>query len=173
MMHPNILKILLQQDPFTNLCPSVRASERIKRRSLNVLLKYLSFRWTIITVLTKLGSDNEALMEPELKRGIKLMWTWKGINKKHNLGAAAATWLIIIFSVSVRESKSSLDSLKSGHKIAQTQTEKKISFLQQFRYCFMGNEKYRYITFMSLNVPFATYSSIIERIVRKKLFWLG
>ncbi len=30
-------------------------------------------RWTIITVLTKLDLDNEALMEPDLKRGIKLM----------------------------------------------------------------------------------------------------
>ena len=34
----------------------------------------------------------------------------------------------------------------------------------------MGNEKYRYITFMSLNDPFATDSSIIEKIVRKKQF---
>ena len=75
--------------------------------------------------------------------------------------------MIIIFSVSVRESKSSLDSLKSGHKIAQTQTEKKISFLQQLRYCFMGNEKYRYITFTSPNVPFAT-DILINRKEREK-----
>ena len=34
----------------------------------------------------------------------------------------------------------------------------------------MGNEKYRYITFNSLNDLFATDSSIIEKIVRKKLF---
>ena len=34
----------------------------------------------------------------------------------------------------------------------------------------MGNEKYRYITFMSLNDPFVTDSSIIEKIVRKKQF---
>ena len=50
-------------------------------------------------------------------------------------------YFMSIFSVQERDS--SLDSLKSGLKIAQTQTEKKISFLQQFRYCFMGNEKYR------------------------------
>ena len=47
------------------------------------------------------------------------------------------------YSPSVQESFPSLDSFKSGFRIAQTQTEKKISFLQQFRYCFMGNERYR------------------------------
>ena len=44
---------------------------------------------------------------------------------------------------SLEQSYPSLDSFKSGVRIAQTQTEKKMSFLQQFRYCFMGNQKYR------------------------------
>ena len=56
-----------------------------KELKLHGLVTLFISRWTIITVLTRLNLDNEALMEPDLKRGIKLMWTWKGINKKHNL----------------------------------------------------------------------------------------
>ena len=37
----------------------------------------------------------------------------------------------------------------------------------------MGNEKYRYITFMSLNVPFATYSSINRKDREKKAVLAG
>lgn len=83
--------------------------------------------------------------------------------------AAAAADNIVFCGSSVSRS-SDLDSLKSGPgaglKIAQTQTEKKISFLQQFRYCFMGNEKYRYTTLVPRNV--LLQNRIIEKIVRKK-----
>ena len=38
----------------------------------------------------------------------------------------------------------SLDSLKSSFRFAQTQTEKKVSLFQQFMHCFLANEKFRY-----------------------------
>ena len=86
--------------------------------------------------------------------------------------AAAAADNIVFCGSSVSRA-SDLDSLKSGPgaglKIAQTQTEKKISFLQQFRYCFMGNEKYRYTTLAPRNV--LLQNRIIEKIVRKKQSW--
>ena len=88
-------------------------------------------------------TDRWGLMEPDLKRGIKLMLIWKGINKKQEMCCVAKQQNYFTSIFSVQERDSSLDSLKSGLKIAQTQTEKKISFLQQFRYCFMGNDKYR------------------------------
>ena len=50
-----------------------------------------------------------------------------------------------------QESDPSLDSLKSRLKIAQTQTEKKLSFLKQFRYCFFANEQFRYEKFNWVN----------------------
>lgn len=37
----------------------------------------------------------------------------------------------------------SVESLRSGLRIAQTQTEKKLSFFAQFSKCFLGNQKYR------------------------------
>ena len=82
MLHLNVLVKMWSFYDGSDRVPSLKfnfSAEKVFNRiiqeelKLHGLVTLFFSRWTIITVLTRLDLDNEALMEPDLKRGIKLM----------------------------------------------------------------------------------------------------